>query len=159
MRAGFIRVLYSESSGYNSPKWPCRRDGEVASERRHSRVMSGFRQYSSGAPQVRDWRLQLSSVPDRAPDAFGCRRHIDVAYPQRTQGIDNCVQYHRRGGGSAGFAAALDAKRVGRGWGFFEIERHIRHIACPGHRVIEKRTRQQLSVGWIVCDKFTHRLT
>ncbi len=40
MRAGFIRVLYSESSGYNSPKWPRRRDGKFTpdSRRQNSNV-------------------------------------------------------------------------------------------------------------------------
>src|SRR5439155_6194719 len=49
---------------------------------------------------------------DRAPQAFGRQRHLDMADAERLQRVDDGVGDRRRRADRAGLAAAFDAERV-----------------------------------------------
>src|SRR5712692_1666629 len=54
-------------------------------------------------------------VPDRPPNPFGCRRHLDVLDAEMRERVHDRVGDRRHGADAAGLARALDAERVGRG--------------------------------------------
>src|SRR6185436_2179216 len=83
---------------------------------------------------------------DRAPDALGSQRHVDLLDAERREGVHHGVVDGRRRGNRPGLADALDAQRVYLG-------RRLRHPELEDgepiglrHDVVHHRARQQLPV-------------
>src|SRR3982074_3264861 len=73
--------------------------------------------------------------PDRLPDAFGRRRHVDVADAVFRERIDDRVHDRDQRAGAARFAAALDAERVGLGRHRMMLGDESRHVGGARHSV------------------------
>ena len=93
-------------------------------------------------------------LADRRPHRLGRRRHC---YVFRTDGSGDRV--HHRGGrrDRAGFAAALDAERVGRAFGHRRLDGEGRQIVGARHRVVHQRSGDELAVA-IIDRAFQQRL-
>ena len=65
---------------------------------------------------------------DRAPQAFGRQRHLDMADAERLQRVDDGVGDRRRRADRAGLAAAFDAERIGRARRRLEAEIEERQV-------------------------------
>src|SRR5436190_2180137 len=88
---------------------------------------------------------------DRAPQALGGQRHLDMADAERLQRVDDGVGDRRRSADRAGLAAAFDSERVVGAQRHMRRQREIRQIVGARHRVIVVRAGQQLT-GFLVVD-------
>src|SRR5215831_17361923 len=117
--------------------------GRSISARRHSIVVSVRTRVpsrSTNSVGFSDILRSGAGGADRAPDAFGGRRHVDMA--DIAKRVDERVHDRRQVAGAAGLAAALYAQGIGLGWHRMAGAPEHRHIVGARHRVIHVRAGQ-----------------
>src|ERR1051326_8712115 len=86
---------------------------------------------------------QLAGPLQRRPHVGGRGRHIDRLGTER---IGDRVHHRRRRGDGAGFAAALDAQRIGRAFGLGHVDLERRQIVGARHGVVHVGAGDELAL-------------
>src|SRR6266446_7283379 len=146
------------SSAVTGPPWRLRRNRVVLRclDRRVSYVRPPDPRNAARWTWWPSW-LALS-VPDRLPDAFGRRRHLDVLDAQLGERVDDRIDHGAERRRRPAFAAAAQAERMGRRGHLADLRRERGQHVGARHGVVHQRRRQQLTRVGVVVAVFPQRL-
>ena len=110
---------------------------------------------ATSAPATTTNQSALSDGPQRAPDALGRRRHVEMLDADR---IHDCAHRGRQCADRSCFTAAFRAHRMRLAQDLFVRHVDVRHVVGAWHRIITEARSQALARFCVVDAVFHHYL-